>query len=296
MLRIKGSAVKPPLRQAPARYVPLFLTTMSKILTGLFLTLILVSCDNHRTKTDNNQIENIDNFDNKHIIELSENLHGLWISDNYLKNIETNKSVFKSRKYDTKIQGLYLDKTALQTDSAFLEGFTDHEGGYNSPIRYDNIKNKFVNDLARLSEYPTFPDPFELSYDGKNILEMYFSQTKTSDKYRKLSSDFQTELRRLLISGNYKAINENSEIQFDNDGKVNNFQDFKYYELVADFGEGIEYDAIVFFKSIKGGNWSNGEIYKFEIISNSIHLQHVKTDWETMEHVISDEILVLERK
>jgi len=285
----------PLLRQAPKRYVLLYLTTnMNKILTGLFLTLILVSCDNRPTTTENLQDESKNYIDNNRIVELSQSLHGLWISDNYLNNIEKNKSIFLSRKYDTKIQGFYLDKTALQTDSAFLEGFTDHEGGYSSPIIYDNEKDKFVNDMARLSDYATFPDPFELNFDGKGKIEMYFPKTKKSDNYRKVNSDFQTEIRRLLIAGNYKAIYDNSEIQFDNNGEVHNFKDFKYYELVADFGLNIEYDAIVFFKTLKGGNWSDGEIYKFEFLSNSLQLQHVKTNWETMEHGISDEILVLE--
>jgi hypothetical protein len=278
------------------RSLPLYFTTMSKILFGLFLTLVLMSCYNNQTMTENNQIENNNNFDTNRLVELSENLHGLWISDNYLKNIENNKSVFKSRKYDTKVQGFFLDKQKLQIGSAYLEGFTDYEGGYSSPITYEKNKDKFVNDLARLSVYPTFPDSFELNYDGKNILEMYFPKTKTSDRYRKLSSDFQTELRRLLISGNYKAVYDKSEIQFDNEGKVHNFYDFKYYELVASFGEGIEYDAIVFFKTMEGGNWSDGEIYKFEIMQNSLHLQHVQTYWETLEHVIGDEILVLDRE
>ena len=42
---------------------------------------------------------------------------------------------------------------------------------------------------------------------------------------------------------------DNSEIQFDNDGKVHNFQKFKYYELVAGFGEGIDYDAIILLRT-----------------------------------------------
>jgi|SRR5690554_86059 len=267
---------------------------MNKILTGLFLTLILVSCNNRPATTENLQNESKNNIDNKRIVELSQSLHGLWISDNYLNNIEKNKSIFLSRKYDTKIQGFYLDKITLQTDSAFLEGFTDHEGGYNSPIKYDNEKDKFVNDMARLSEFATFPDPFELNFDGKRKIEIYFPTTKKSDTYRKVNSDFQTEIRRLLIAGNYKAIYDRSEIQFDNNGEVHNFRDFKYYELVADFGLNIEYDAIVFFKNLKGGNWSDGEIYKFELLSNSLQLQHVKANWDTMEHEISEEILVLE--
>lgn len=269
---------------------------MNKILSGLFLALILVSCDNRPTITESLQDENKNIIDNKRIVDLSQSLHGLWISDNYLNNIEKNKSIFLSRKYDTKIQGFYLDKTTLQTDSAFLEGFTDHEGGYTSPIKYDNEKDKFVNDIARLPEYATFPDPFELNFDDKGKIKMYFPKTNKSDNYRKVNSDFQTEIRGLLIAGSYNAISDNSEIQFDNNGEVHNFKDFKYYELVADFGLNIEYDAIVFFKTLKGGNWSDGEIYKFEIVSNKLYIQHVKTNWETMEHEIDDEILVLERK
>ena len=268
---------------------------MSKILIGFILTLFLISCNNDRPKTENSQNESKSNFDNKQVIELAENLDGLWISDSYLKNIEAKKSIYLSRKYETKIQGFYLDKRTLLSDSAFLEGFTEHEGGYSSPIRYDNVKDKFINDLARLSKYATFSDSFELNYDGHGKLEMYFPKTQLSDKYKKLNSDIQTEIRKILIAGNYKAIYDNSDIQFENDGKVQNFKNFNYYELVADFGEGIEYDAIVFFKTLKGGNWSDGEIYKFEIISDSLNLQHVKTNWDTMEHDISDEILVLKR-
>lgn len=285
----------PAHRESGKHYVLLYLTTnMNKILTGLLLTLILVSCDNRPTTTENLQDEDKNSIDNKRIVELSQSLHGLWISDNYLNNIEKNNSVFLSRKYDTKILGFYLDKITLQMDSAFLEGFTDHEGGYSSPITYNNEKNKFVNDMARISDFATFPDSFELNFDGKGKIDMYFPKTKKTDTYRKVNSDFQTEIRRLLIAGNYKTIYDNSEIQFINNGEVHNFKDFKYYELVADFGLNIEYDAIVFFKTLKGGNWSDGEIYKFELLSNSLHLQHVKTNWETMEHEIGDERLVLE--
>ena len=267
---------------------------MNKILTGLCLALIIVSCNKKPTTIENLQEATANNIDTKHIVELSQSLHGLWISDNYLNSIEKNKSIYLSRKYDTKIQGFYLDKNAMQTDSAFLEGLTGHEGGYSTPIRYDNEKGKFVNDISRLLPYATFTDPFELNFDGKGKIEMYFPKTNKSDNYRKINADFQTEIRRLLIAGTYKAIYDNTEIQFDNNGNVHNFKEFKYYELVADFGEGIEYDAIIFFESLAGGNWSDGEIYKFEIISNSLHLQHVKTNWETMEHEISNEIVVLE--
>lgn len=268
---------------------------MSKLITVFFLTIVLVSCGAGELKeVVEIQVMGNENFDNKEVVELSEKLDGLWVADSYLKNIETNKSVYQSKQYDTKILGFSLSKETLLTENATLEGFTDHEGGYNSPIRYDNQKGKFVNDIAQLSGFSAFPDPFELNYNGGNILEMYFPLTKTSDNYRKIDN-LQTELRKLLIAGKYTSNFNHPEIQFDNDGKIYNFQDFKYYELVADFGSGIEYDALVFFKTLNGGNWSEGEIYKFEISANKLNLQHVKTNWETMEHEISDEIFVLVR-
>ncbi|MFA7273870.1 MAG: hypothetical protein WC044_08375 [Crocinitomicaceae bacterium] len=261
---------------------------MHKVTTVFFLTLILASC------CDSNQKETEAIADP--LVALSEKLGGLWISDSYLKNIETTKSIYKSRKYATKIQGFNLDKKTLLTGTSNLEGFTEHEGGYSSPIHYDSTHHKFVNDLTRLSDYPFFPEPFDLNFDGKKILTLYFPKTKTADRYRKLDFGFQTELRKLLIAGKYKSSNKNSAIQFDQDGTVHNFKGFHYFELIADFGLAIEYDALVFYTTAKGGNWSDGEIYKFEIIANRLQLQPIKANWETMEHEISDEILVLEEE
>lgn len=267
---------------------------MSNILSVFLFSLVLVSCDNNYKTIEINQNVSKNVIKNKRLIKISENLHGLWVSDNYLKNIENSKSVFLSRNYDTKILGFYLDKKSMKSDSPFLEGFTDHEGGYISPIRFNYLKDKFVNNMAKLSKSTFFPAPFELNYNGENILEMYFPKTKTSDTYRKLNSDFQTEMRKLLISGIYKTKNDNSEIHFDKNGKVQNFKDFKYYELVTDFGLNIEYDALILFNNENGGNWSEGEIYKFEIISKNLQLQRVQSNWESMEHEISNEIVILE--
>lgn len=265
---------------------------MPKIIFSLLLTLALFSCDSKSTTSKNPQEESKKAIANENIAQLQ----GLWISEPYLKDIETSKSIYSSSNYRTKVQGLTLDANNLRTDSAFLEGFTPHEIGYSSPIKYDSVNSKFVNDLTRLSDFPAFSDPFELDYDGNNHLKMYFPQTKTFDEYRKVDSDLQAELRKILIAGKYKTTTKPAEIQFDNDGKVHNFKDFKYYELITDFGEGIEYDAILFFKTVEGGNWVDGEIYHFKVVPSGLHLQLLKPNWETMEHVISKEILALQRK
>lgn len=265
---------------------------MTKIISSLLLALALFSCESKSPTPKTPQEESQKAIANKSITHLQ----GLWISEPYLKDIETSKSIYNSRNYRTKVQGFTLDAKNLRTDSAFLEGFTPHEIGYSSPIKYDSIKGKFVNDLARLSEFPAFPDPFELDYDGNKHLKMYFSKTKSFDEYRKMDTDLQAELRKILIAGKYKTTTKTVEIQFDNDGKVHNFKDFKYYELITDFGEGIEYDAIIFFKTSDGGNWVDGEIYHFKVVPSGLQLQLLKPNWETMEHIISKEMLALQRK
>lgn len=50
-----------------------------------------------------------------------------------------------------------------------------------------------------------------------------------------------------------------------------------------------------FFKTMKGGNWDVAEIYKFEVKSNQLLLQRVKTDWENFEHQFDNEVIVLEK-
>lgn len=265
---------------------------MTKIISTLLLALALFSCNSKSTSSKDHQAESKQAIAN----ETATQLQGLWISESYLKDIETSKSIYRSKNYRTKVQGFTLDAKNLRTDSAVLEGFTPHEIGYSSPIKYDSVKGKFVNDLARLSEFPTFLDPFELDYAGNKHLKMYFPKTKSFDEYRKMDTDLQAELRKILIVGKYKTTTKPVEIQFDTDGKVHNFKDFKYYELITDFGEGIEYDAIIFFKTLDGGNWVDGEIYHFKVVPSGLQLQLLKPNWETMEHVISKEILALQRK
>ncbi|MDJ1503853.1 hypothetical protein [Xanthocytophaga agilis] len=269
---------------------------MTRIFPSLLLILFLFSCNENRTKTDNIQVDSAHTSNDKQKSALADKLDGLWISESYLKNIETRQSIYKSREYDSKVLGFSLDKRTMLSDTAMLEGFTTHEGGYSSPIKYDTSKGKFVNNLEKLPQYAAFPDPFELNYDNGNMLEMFFPKTNKIDKYRKVGTNLDTELRRILIAGDYKLATDGSVIHFDSNGKVQNFQDFKSYELVYDFGEGIEYDAIIFFKDAKGGNWVDGTTYKFEKTANSLRLQYVNTNWDTMEHKISDEVLVLEKK
>jgi hypothetical protein len=264
---------------------------MSNFILGLFLSLLLISCNNISKKWKNDLAEN--NGNNK-ISELAERLNGIWISESYLDEIEMSKSIYLSRNYKTQIIGFRLDEANLVTDSAILGGFTDHEGGYTSPLKYDSIKNEFINDLSKISDYATFPNPFDLHFDGNKHIGMYFPDSKRTDVYRKVNPDFQTEVRGLLTAGLYTTQYDSTIITLSADGEVKNFYGFKYYELAEDFTEGIEYDAIIFFNSLDGGNWSQGDVYKFEVLPNSLLLQHVDIDWDTLDdNIVSNDTIAL---
>ncbi len=259
---------------------------------ALLVALALVACD-QQTKTEENTDQAASSQASQQ--EVADKLDGLWISDPYLKGIEDSKSIYKNRKYSTKMLGFYLNKSNLATDSAYLDGFSAHERGYSSPLKFES-SGKFVNDLTRLPEMPAFPDAFELNQAATDKLEMHFPKTKSTDSYRKVNADLQTELRQLLIAGDYTDSVSKQSVQLGADGKVQGFRNFKYYDMIYDFEENIEYDAIVFFDSPKGGNWVDGKIYKFERQGNNLRLQYVQTNWETMNHKMSNEIHTLVKK
>jgi len=230
-------------------------------------------------------------FDNKtfykeQLIKQAALLDGEWLHDNYLRNIEKTKSIYLNRNLDSLLFGFTLNKENLLSDTAYLFGYTEHEGGYGNPIIFDFQKNRFVSDSKRLMNNSGIPSvPFELKVINDSTVEMFFPESKITDTFRKVT-DIQSGLRKILFAGNYISIDKKKKFSFDKNGNLKGFNNYVYYDLAYDFGEGIDYDAIIFFKTEAGGNWSMGDVYKFEFVSDTIKLYHVKTDWNNMEHKI----------
>ncbi len=226
---------------------------------------------------------------------LSEQLDGFWLSDEYFTTIEKSRSVYKNKECDTELFGFQLLEDNLMSDSAYLYGFTIHEGGYYSPLKYLENTNKFILDTEKDNFLPEINKSFEIRNIQENSLELYFPVSERVDRYRKAENDIETPFREILISGDYKETKTDQTIKFESNGTVHNFKNFAYFEVIYDFGLGIEFDALTFFKTMKGGNWDVAEIYKFELKSNQLFLQRVKTDWENFEHQFDNEVIVLEK-
>ncbi len=267
---------------------------MNKLIILTLTLLLMNSCG----ETSENEIESeadVQNIDKSELIKEADYLDGFWLIDNYLSNIEKTKSIYHNRDYGTLLYGFVLQKDNLITDSPYLYGFTDHEGGYDAPLIFNYKKNKFENDLSRTKKFDSFQQPFVLMPVNDSLIDIVYTQTKQKEAYRKVV-DIQTELRRILFEGKYVLTHSDEKVSFNRNGKLTGFQDKIYFELVADFGLGIQYDAIILFDDNKKSNWSDGDLYKFEFVSDTIKFYHVETEWENLNHEVGGLVYELVRE
>jgi hypothetical protein len=245
----------------------------------LALGIVLTSgCGGQNVKTENeNQISGKPN-------KQSELLIGLWMSDMFLNKIEATKSVYINKSSEPKILGFMVKGENLKSNSATIYMFTSHEGGIEIPIYFNNSINKFVYDEKRSVQSSNFNESFELNLIDNNKLEVKF-RNNHKEMYRKVEGE-QDELRRLLFEGEYISIDNNKKFTFNRTGSLTGFDGKMSYEVIYDFGLNIEFDAIVIYKEKEGGNWPDGEIYKYEFDSDTLKLYFVNTNWETMNHKI----------
>jgi hypothetical protein len=251
---------------------------MNKVL-GVVL-LLLFGCNQNRPE---NKLE-----DKMAIDRESMRLEGVWLSDYYLSSIEVSRSVYESRKYNAKFWGFVLDKNNLMSDSAALNGFTEHEGGYFCYLNYDTGKNVFEHDLNKDTEFSYLKGvPFELGLVDSIRLELKTEREK--EMYRKVSGE-QTALRDILFAGKYQDLKkENGVIEFKNDGQISGVENRRYFDIVFDFGEGIEYDACTFYTHIDSSRLgTNGDMYHYKINADTLRLFKLHTNWSEMNHKIGD--------
>lgn len=240
----------------------------------LLLVILTIGCTKNRdTKST---------VDNNAKVKLADQLDGYWLSESYLVDIEKSRSIFESGAYETKFWGFKLEKENLLSESPMINGFTEHEGGYGGSLKFDSLESifSFIN------------EPTELKLIDSNHLELDFGDKK--DLYRKVS-DEQTELRRLLFEGKFRnVIRDNHVIEFTKEGLIKGLNQEKYFDLVYDFGEGINYDVSIFYPSRdSSGIWTRGNLYHFKIKSDTIKLYRITPDWDEMNHKIGDLEFVL---
>lgn len=246
----------------------------------LYIGLILVvtacsapesSAKKQQKETTNEQV--MENAPGKDLTkDLRAELEGEWVNHRFFSKVAQTKEVYSNR---SELKGLYGFELRSKGEELRLKGAYVHEGGLDTRFRLDET-----------SERPRF-------ISGKRSLEMKgnllcLTENGKETKFHKVVS-YKNELRRLVASGTY--ISGGKKIVLKNDGKCE-FGNFKSYDVIVDFTEGIEFDALVFYTNPKGGNWANGVIYHFDW-EKALFLNIVDTDWDTYNHQLREEVLEL---
>ncbi|MBT1703406.1 hypothetical protein [Chryseosolibacter indicus] len=244
--------------------------------TLLILFILSISCTKPKENINSTKV-----VDDSLKQSITNELDGYWLSDSYLVEVANSRSIYLSRNYTTRLWGFRLEKANLLSNSPMLIGFTEHEGGYDIPIRFDPISNFFIaNDFSYIRE------PFRLVQVDTNHLALDFDNKK--EVYRKIL-DERTELRKVLFEGQFKSLPNDSIIEFKSDGTIKGIDGYRYFEPIYDFTEGINYDAMAFYPSKdSAGIWMRGKLFHFQIKADTLELYNIHSDWDEMEHKIGE--------
>lgn len=250
--------------------------------TGL---LILFICCFACSKQDGPKTNEIKHNNFKKL--LAEKLEGLWLSESYLEDIAKSHSIYESRKYTTSLWGFQLEKENLLSESPSINGFTEHEGGYGAAIEFDSVKNTFIHSHFEDNNSSWLQGSFTMTLVDPTRLEFDFGDK--NEVYTKIVGE-QSALRRILFEGKFKdVLHSNTTIEFTSDGEIKGLDSLKYFELVFDFGEGINYDVSILYPSKdSAGSWATGNLFHFKANADTIKLFRIAPDWDEMDHKIGD--------
>ena len=207
--------------------------------------------------------------------QVSNLLAGYWISDDFLTRTERSKSVFATREYSSKLFGLALETENLLGDEPYLDGFTEHEGGYGTPLKFNTVKGVFENDMEKLEPYSFLNEPFEVHLRDQNTLEIRYGIDSIKELYRRVA-DVQTSLRRTLFEGIYINPVSSERVEFKRDGQLNGIPSKQRFEVLYDFeSAGYQFDVVSF---LADGQVAQ-DTYHYRIKKDTLSLFSIEGDF-----------------
>lgn len=200
--------------------------------------------------------------------QVSKLLAGHWTSNDFLQSVDESKSVFAAREYSSKLFGMVLEEDNLLSDAPYLDGFTEQEGGYGSPIKFNPIRGVFENDMEKLEEYTYLKEPFQIHLEDDNLLRIEYVNDATKESYRKVT-DVQTELRKILFEGLYRHAISRERVEFKRNGQLDGIPSVQNFEVIYNFETtGYEFDAV----SLLSDKDFPPEPYHFRFDNDTLHL------------------------
>lgn len=257
----------------------------------LIVSLVFIASCNQGNKAVNQEAGSTDSLTvQTRKSEMAERMNGLWISDSYLREIEKSKSIYQSRKYTTAWFAIQFEKENLSGEKPALYGMTEHEGGADCPLQFNKETFQFESTEGNNFYYN---DPFSISVDNAGLMEIKSANNAKTEHYR-FSEDIQDAFRGILFNASYSFQDSlDKELEFAVKGTVKGFEPYNYFELKFDFGEGFDYDLILFSTNKEENLYQNGRLFTYKFAGDVLTLNEVYPNWETMEHHISDTTITL---
>jgi hypothetical protein len=220
----------------------------------LFVVVVLAAC-----KSNSGTSNQATNHSQKVIKKFKPILQGIWVIRGYIDSLSKSKSPYRSKDQEGYITSMAINLENVNSDSTQI-GYSlhNHEG---SSFALFFKKGQLPTSLKiSLRDYEIQSNFYELGYRVSNedtsLILYHYNKNKKLIKavrYKRVAdkaSDgddmgwgIQYITNKNIITGKYKvtdSINNNSQVEFNNKGKVVGFLNFKKYAINTDFNAGPE--------------------------------------------------------
>jgi hypothetical protein len=224
-------------------------------------------------------------------------LNGVWVSSDYVKAIQVNKSPLKSRDSLREIVSMVIDCTSKEDSLNILADWNNHEE-INFTI-FNKVGHKENSFKTGIEDYNDKTNYYELGYviDGNDTILFIYHLNKENillDKkpFIKISNQpvrdkdwgIRYIVNKTIMTGKYTMTdshNNKTEITLNNDGSIIGYCKFKTYEVSTDFCGWApwEYSDRICFNVLT----DSVECYNFKIIKNSLKLYELTYDEDNMK-------------
>ncbi|MCR6641239.1 MAG: hypothetical protein NVV82_20130 [Sporocytophaga sp.] len=272
---------------------------MKQFINIILLVCILTGCSN-KTSNIEKRSSLIDSLKHNYIPILI----GVWVSTDYINEIEKTKSPNKS---SSKLNGIVTMLITGDTQGDSIQvgaSWNNHEGySFTTYLKPGQNKNNLQTDIIDYKEASNF---YELGYEkiGNEtnlFLYHYDKQNKLIDKRKftkvadekpdnDLGWEIQYVVNQKLISGDfliYDSINNTTTVSLKSNGSLSGHPDFNEYYIYTDFIGGPEtsLDNICFNLQSK-----NPICFAFQFNNDTIYLYSTKGDEEAGEDPQIDQL------
>ena len=267
---------------------------MKKILSLVLTAVMLISCKSKTKLPDNDSAKNTtsSNQAQELIKKFKPIIQGVWVKADYINKVIETKSPLASAGLATGLTIIYIDTNDIKQDSIVsMAGYGNHDGA-NVIIKFRPGKKPstiLFND-GDLS-YSIENGDTVLTFPQYNESKKQFILTKYIRILKKLANDdldfgMHFYINGKLVAGNYRLIDsaENqSNINFSDDGKVTGFLNFKSYiiniDLNSDANDNLDG---IYFKTVHKENNN----YTFKIIADTLNLYDTNENADSTELVL----------